>query len=89
MPRDRTGQDSQNLGQDGPGQPKSVTGRGTKRDRAEKDILKQENDILKQKIWSFFDFSKIHFVPLKHYVKQVYAILISNVSTIWILDYFY
>ena len=36
-------------GRDGPGQPKSGTGRGTKRDRAEKDVLKQENDVLKQK----------------------------------------
>ena len=36
-------------GQDGPGQPKSGTGQGTKRDRAEKDVLKQENDVLKQK----------------------------------------
>ena len=46
-----TGQ-AQNLakGRDGPGQPKSGTGRGTKRDRAEKDVLKQENDILKQKM---------------------------------------
>ena len=44
-------------GQDGPGQPKfgtghskSGTGRGTKRDRAEKDVLKWENDVLKQKV---------------------------------------
>ena len=36
-------------GRDGSGQPKSGTGRGTKRDKAEKDVLKQENDILKQK----------------------------------------
>ena len=35
---------------DGPGQPKSGTGRGTKRDRAEKDVLKRENDNLKQKM---------------------------------------
>ena len=42
-------------GRDGPGQPKSGTGHGTKRDRAEKgcsktekDVLKQENDVLKQ-----------------------------------------
>ena len=42
---------------DGPGQPKFGMGRAvtakirdrTKRDRAEKDILKQDNDILKQK----------------------------------------
>ena len=42
-------------GQDGLGQPKFGTGRAgiaknwdrTKRDRAEKDILKQENDVLK------------------------------------------
>ena len=46
-----TGQ-AQNLakGRDLPGQAKSRTGRGTKRDRAEKDVLKQENDILKQKM---------------------------------------
>ena len=30
------------MGRDGSGQPKSGTGRGTKRDRAEKDILKQK-----------------------------------------------
>ena len=48
LPRDRTGRDSQNSGRDGPGQPKSGTGRGTKRDRAEKDVLKQEMDVLKQ-----------------------------------------
>jgi hypothetical protein len=36
-------------GWDGPGQPKSGTGRGTKQDRAEKNVLKQENNILKQK----------------------------------------
>ena len=29
--------------------PKSGTGRGTKRDTAGKDVLKQENDVLKQK----------------------------------------
>ena len=57
----RDGRDSQNSGQDRPGQPKFGTGHGTKRDRAEKDVLKQENDVLKQKndvqkqeIWSFF-----------------------------------
>ena len=46
-----TGQ-PQNLttGRDGPGQPKFGTGRGTKRDRAEKDVLKQKNDVLKQKM---------------------------------------
>ena len=38
-----------NKGRDGPGQPKSGTGRGTKRERAEKDVLKPENDVLKQK----------------------------------------
>ena len=38
-------------GRDGSGQPKSGTGRGTKRDRAEKDVLKQENDVLKQKMF--------------------------------------
>ena len=37
-------------GRDGPIQSKSGTVRGTKRDRAEKDILKQENDVLKQKM---------------------------------------
>ena len=47
--RDETGRDSQNPGQDGPGQPKTGTGRGTKRDRAEKDVLKQKKDALKQK----------------------------------------
>ena len=42
-----TGQ-AENLekGLDGPGQPKSRTGRRTKRDRAEKDIQKQEIDVL-------------------------------------------
>ena len=49
LPRDGTGQDSQNPGRDGPGQPKTGTGRGTKRDRAEKDVLKQKKDALKQK----------------------------------------
>ena len=49
LPRDGTGRDSQNSGRDGPGQQKSGTGRGTKRDRAEKDVLKQKNDVLKQK----------------------------------------
>ena len=49
LPRDGTGRDSQNSGRDGPGQPKSGTGRGTKRDRAEKDVLKQKKDALKQK----------------------------------------
>ena len=66
LPRDGTGQDSQNSGRDRPEQPKSGTGRGTKWDRAEKDVLKrekdvlkqekdclkQEKDVLKQKIWS-------------------------------------
>ena len=36
-------------GRDGPGQPKTGTGHGTKRDRAEKDVLKQKKDALKQK----------------------------------------
>ena len=67
LPRDGTVRDSQNPGRDGPGQPNSGTGHGTKRDRAEKgcsktekdvlkqenDVLKQENDVLKQEIWSF------------------------------------
>ena len=48
LPRDEKGRDSQNSGQDGSGQPKPGTGHGTKRDRAEKDVLKQENDVLKQ-----------------------------------------
>ena len=48
------GRDSQSSGRDGPGQPKSGTGRGTKRDRAEKDVLKREKGVLKQKIWSFY-----------------------------------
>ena len=43
------GGDSQNLGRDGPEQPKSGMGRGTKRDRAEKEVLKQKKDALKQK----------------------------------------
>ena len=38
------------FGMDGPGQSKSGTGCRTKRDRAEKDILKQKNDDLKQKM---------------------------------------
>ena len=46
---DGPGQLKSGTGRDGPGQPKSGTGRGTKRDRAEKDVLKQENDVLKQK----------------------------------------
>ena len=59
LTRDGTGQDSQNTGRDGPEQPKSRTGRGTKRDRAEKDVqendvLEQENDVQKQEFWSFF-----------------------------------
>ena len=45
-----TGRDSQNSGRDGPGEPKSGTRRGTKWDRAEKDIPKKENDVLKQKM---------------------------------------
>ena len=49
FPRDGTGRDSKIPGRDGPGQPKSGTGRGTKRDTAEKDVLKQEKDDLKQK----------------------------------------
>ena len=50
LPRAGTGRDSQYSGRDRPGQPKSGTGRGTKRDRAEKDVLKRENDVLKQKM---------------------------------------
>ena len=42
MPRDGTGKDGQNSGWDGPGQSKSGTGRGTKRDRVDKDVLKQK-----------------------------------------------
>ena len=42
LPRDGVGQDSQNLGQDGPEQPKFGTGCRTKQDREEKDVLKQE-----------------------------------------------
>ena len=49
LPRDGMGWDSQNLGRDGPGQPKSGTGRGTKRDRAEKDVLKQKKYKKKKK----------------------------------------
>ena len=37
-------------GRDGQGQPKFGPGLGTKQDRAEKDVLKQKNDILKQKL---------------------------------------
>ena len=48
LPRDGTGRDSQNPGRDRPGQPKTGTGRGTKRDRAQKDVLKQKKDALKQ-----------------------------------------
>ena len=65
---DGTGRVSLNPGWDGPEQPNSGTGCGTKRDRAEKDVLKQENDVLKQEkdvlkqendvqkqeIWPFF-----------------------------------
>ena len=35
-------------GRDGPGQQKSGTGHGTKRGRAENNVLKRENDVLKQ-----------------------------------------
>ena len=42
------GRDSQNSGRDGPGQPKSGTGRGIKQDRAEKDVLKQKKYVLNQ-----------------------------------------
>ena len=49
LQRDGTGRDSQNPGRDGPGQPKIGMGRGTKRDRAEKEVLKQEKVVLKQK----------------------------------------
>ena len=41
LQRDWKGRDSQNLGQ-----AKSGTGHGTTRDRAEKDVLKQEEDVL-------------------------------------------
>ena len=43
------GRDSQNSGLAGPGQPKTGTGRRTKRDKAERDVLKQEKGVLKQK----------------------------------------
>ena len=43
-----TGRDNQNSGRAGIA--KTGTGHGTKRDRAEKDVLKQENDVLKQKM---------------------------------------
>ena len=36
-------------GWDGPGQPKSGKGHGAKRDRAEKDVLIQKNDVLIKK----------------------------------------
>ena len=45
LPRDGTGRGSQNSGQDRPGQPISGTEHGTKWDRAEKDLLKQENNV--------------------------------------------
>ena len=50
-----TGQ-AKNLGKgrDRPGQPKSSMGRGKKWDKAEKDVIKQENDVPKQEIWSLF-----------------------------------
>ena len=37
-------------GQDRPGQLISSTGRGTKRDRAEEDVLKQEKDVHNQHV---------------------------------------
>ena len=43
------GRDSQNPGQDGPGQSKSKKGCGTIQYRAEEDVLKQEKDALEQK----------------------------------------
>ena len=39
--------------QDGTGQDSQKPGHRTKRDRAEKDVLKQENDVLKQKMMFF------------------------------------
>jgi hypothetical protein len=33
------------------------------RSKTGKDVLKQENDVLKQEIWSFFLIFLIHFVP--------------------------
>merc|ERR1712051_352286 len=48
LQRDGTGRDCQNPGRDGPGQPKIRMGRGTKRDRAEKECSKTEKDVLKQ-----------------------------------------
>ena len=50
LPRDGTGQESQNPDRDRPGQPKSMTRRGTKQDKSEKDILKQEKDVLKHSV---------------------------------------
>ena len=44
-----TGRDSQNLGQDGPGQPKYGMGHGTKQDRVEKDVLKHRKVFQKKK----------------------------------------
>ena len=49
LPWDGTVRDSQNPGRDGPGQPKSGTGHGTKRDRGEKGCSKTEKDVLEQK----------------------------------------
>ena len=44
-----TGRDRPGQPKFGTGQSKTGTGRGTKRDRAEKDVLKQKNYVLKQK----------------------------------------
>ena len=44
-----TGQDGLGQLKSRTGQPKSGTGRGTKRDTGEKDVLKQEKNVLKQK----------------------------------------
>ena len=48
LARDGTGRDSQNPGRDGPGQPENGPGRGPKRERAEKDMLKEKQDRLEQ-----------------------------------------
>ena len=70
LPRDGTGRDSPNLGQDAgqneTEQKRTLTGKRcskTEKDvlkqekdvlKQENDVLKQENDVLKEEIWSFF-----------------------------------
>ena len=49
-------------GRDGPGQPKSGLGRGTKRLRSKNDVLKQENDVQKQD--KFHTLNQDFFFPI-------------------------